>query len=98
MAPNGNINQKNSALSALSAVKTCPAPRHSRRSGNPEPFVPHPVLVATGIQNPSPPRHSRRNGNPEPFVPPPVILAAAGIQSPFPHPVSSQRESRTLSC
>ena len=34
-------NQKNSALSALSAVKTCPPPpsRHSRRSGNPEPWI-----------------------------------------------------------
>ena len=70
-----------------------PSPRHSRRSGNPEPLPPV-ILAAAGIQSPAPvilaaagiqspsPRHSRRSGNPEPL--PPVILATAGIQSPAP--------------
>ena len=67
-----------------------PSPRHSRRSGNPEPLPPV-ILAAAGIQSPSP-RHSRRSGNPEPL--PPVILAAAGIQSPSLPSFSPQRESR----
>ena len=82
-----------------------PYSRHSRRSGNPEPFCPLLPSFSPQRESRASPqresrapfvpysRHSRRSGNPEPFLSPtPVILAEAGIQSPFvPHSRHSRR-------
>ena len=49
-----------------------PNPSHSRRNGNPQPFLCTNTVIATEarqVGRPFPnPRHSRRNGNPEPLL------------------------------
>ena len=76
-----------------SPTPTVPCPRHSRRSGNPEP------RQCANTVKPTKTRRERRPGPCPPFpnrTQPPVILAAAGIQSPQPPSFSPQRESRAL--
>ena len=80
-------NQKNSALSALSAVKTCPAPRHLAAAGikSPHHHREHRGHRVSWVTNPKPKKLRALRalcGKNVPSALPPVILAAAGIQSP----------------